>query len=180
VKEEVIQLFSNNPQYALLTSIALNILIAVLGVVPSVFLTAANVLFFGFWQGTLISFAGESIGAFIAFLLYRTGFKKRLQHTADKYQKLKTLLEAEGKEAFKAIVSLRLIPFIPSGLITFTAAIGRVKPSTFFVASSLGKIPALLIEAYAAYQVVEFGWQGKVILLLVGVYLLYVVVRKWK
>lgn len=97
-----------------------------------------------------------------------------------KYAAVRKLLQAQGKEAFYAIVSLRLIPFIPSGIVTFTAAIGRVNLFTFFLASSLGKIPALLIESYAAYQVTEFGWQGKVILLVVGVYFLYQLLKKWK
>ncbi len=52
--------------------------------------------------------------------------------------------------------------------------------STFFIASSVGKMPALLIEAYAAYQVTAFGWQGKVILFVVAVYLLYLVFKKKK
>lgn len=180
MKQEVIQLFNTYPQYAFLLSLSLNVLIAVLGVVPSVFLTAANILFFGFWQGTIISFAGESIGAFIAFILYRFGFKKRIQKSVQNYAAVNKLLEAHGKEAFYAIISLRLIPFIPSGIITFTAAIGRVTPLTFLTASSVGKAPALLLEAYAAYQVTEFGWQGKIILLLVGIYLLYQVIKRWK
>ncbi len=180
MKQDVLQIFNTYSQYALLISIGINVLIAVLGVVPSVFLTAANVLFFGFWRGTLISFAGESIGALIAFVLYRSGFKKRVENRAQKYPALQKLLQARGREAFYAIISLRLIPFIPSGIITFTAAIGKVKVLTFLIASSLGKIPALLIEAYAAYQVTEFGWQGKIILLLAGIYLLYLVIKKWK
>ncbi|MCW3080507.1 VTT domain-containing protein [Segetibacter sp.] len=180
MKQDVINLFNNYPQYAFLISIGVSILIAVLGVVPSVFLTAANILFFGFWNGTLISFAGESIGAAIAFWLYRVGFKKRVQNKGEKFSAVKKLLHAEGREAFIAIISLRLIPFIPSGIITFTSAIGKVSMITFFIASSLGKIPALLIEAYAAYQVTAFKWQGKLILLLVGVYLLYLVFKKKK
>lgn len=167
------KLFANYPHYAYILSIFINVIIAVLGVVPSVFLTAANVLFFGFWQGTFISFLGESIGAFIAFILYRTGFKKSVENKFKKNAALDRLLQAKGKEAFFAIIPLRLIPFIPSGLITFTAAIGKVSAVTFFVASSLGKMPALLFESYAAYEVTEFKWQGKVILLVVGVYLLY-------
>ncbi|MDB5193362.1 MAG: rane protein [Segetibacter sp.] len=180
MKQDVIQLFSTYPQYAFLLSIGLNVFIAILGVVPSVFLTAANVLFFGFWPGTLISFVGESFGAFVSFLLYRFGFKKNIKNKLQKYPRVQKLLQAQGKDAFYLIVSLRLIPFIPSGIITFTAAVGRVSLLTFFLASSVGKIPALLIEAYAAYQVTHFGWQGKVILLLAGIYILYYVIKKRK
>jgi uncharacterized membrane protein YdjX (TVP38/TMEM64 family) len=180
VKDNILQLFTTYPQYAFAVSIFINVIIAVLGLVPSVFLTAANVLFFGFWQGTFISFAGECIGGFIAFLLYRFGFKKNVQNKVQKYTTVNRLLELQGKDAFYAIISLRLIPFIPSGIITFAAAIGRVSLLTFFIASSLGKIPALLIEAYAAFEVTKFNWQGKVILLIVGVYFLYQLVKKLK
>jgi uncharacterized membrane protein YdjX (TVP38/TMEM64 family) len=178
VKQDVINLFNAYPQYAFLCSIGLSVLIAVIGVLPSVFLTAANILFFGFWQGTLISFAGEAIGAVIAFFLYRAGFKKSVETKIQRYAAVRKLLQAEGKEAFLAIVSLRLIPFVPSGVITFAAAVGKVSILIFFIASSVGKIPALLIEAYAAYQVTAFNWQGKLILLLVGIYLLYLVFKK--
>lgn len=156
----------------------LNIVIAVLGVVPSVFVTGANLLFFGFFWGTILSFLGESIGAIVAFILYRKGLKKFSQKHLDKYPKLKRLLEAEGKEAFYLILSLRLLPFIPSGLITLTGAIGKVSLLTFAFASSLGKIPALLIEAYSVYQVTKFEWQGKVLLASAAGYFLYLVWKK--
>ena len=180
MKQDVLQLFYQYPEYAILLSIAINVLIAVLGVIPSVFLTAANILFFGFWQGTLISFLGESIGAVISFLIYRFGFKTKVATRIEKYPSAKKLLQAEGLTAFYLIVSLRLLPFVPSGIVTFTAAIGRVSLITFLIASSVGKIPALLIEAYAAYQVTSFGWQGKAILFLVAIYLLYLVYKRFK
>lgn len=178
MKEEVIQLFNAYPGYAIAISIGINVVIAVLGVIPSVFLTAANVLFFGFWQGTLISFAGEAIGAIISFVLYRYGFKRNIGKRLEKYPAAAKLLHAQGRNAFIAILSLRLIPFVPSGIVTFASAIGKVSLLTFFFASTIGKAPALLMEAYAAYQVTEFGWQGKLILLLAGIYLLYWVIKK--
>lgn len=178
MKQQLLDLFNNYPEYAILVSIAGNILIAVLGVVPSVFLTAANILFFGFIPGTIISFIGEATGAFVAFLLYRYGFKKGANEHLSRYQPVQKLLLLQGREAFYAIVSLRLIPFVPSGIVTFAAAIGRIKWITFLLASSLGKIPALVFEAYAAWQVTAFGWQGKLILLLCGLYLLYVLFVK--
>jgi uncharacterized membrane protein YdjX (TVP38/TMEM64 family) len=147
--------------------------VAVAGVIPSFFVTAANILFFGFWQGTCISFLGEAIGAIIAFFLYRKGFKKSIAHQLHQFPKVQRLLEAEGRQAFLLILSLRLIPFVPSGLVTFAAAIGRVAPFTFLTASSLGKIPALLLEAFSVYQVIQFGWLGKLILTLFALCLLY-------
>jgi uncharacterized membrane protein YdjX (TVP38/TMEM64 family) len=173
MKESVFHLFQNYPHLAFFISLAISIVVAVLGVIPSFFVTAANILFFGFWQGTFISFLGEALGAIIAFVLYRKGFKKSVSHQLHKFPKVQRLLEAEGRQAFMLILSLRLIPFVPSGLVTFAAAVGRVAAFTFLTASSLGKIPALLLEAFSVYQVIQFGWLGKLILTLFALCILY-------
>ncbi len=172
------QLLQQYPQLAIIISIGISLLIAIIGVVPSFFITAANILFFGFWNGTLISFIGESIGAAIAFILYRKGFKKTLESRLLKYEKLKKLLFAKNKEAFQLIFSLRLIPYVPSGLITFAAAIGNVSFTYFFIASSLGKIPALLLEAYSVYGATHLGEQWKLMLILLGLLLLYFFIQQ--
>ena len=174
----LLELFKEYPHLAIIISICISILIAIPGIVPSVFVTAANILFFGFWNGTIISFLGEAIGAGFAFLLYRKGFKKSVKKALDKYPKVKRLINAENKEAAYLIFSLRLIPFVPSGLITFAAAVGKVSFIIFIIASSLGKIPALLMEAYSVYEVTEFGWQGKLILMIVALVFLYWIINK--
>lgn len=179
MKEALFDFFQQHSDLALAASLLISIVIAVLGLVPSFFITAANLLFFGFWKGIFISFLGEAIGAIVAFYLYRKGFKKEATHQLEKYKRIKALLEAENAQAFWLIFSLRLIPFMPSGLVTFAAAIGRVSPLTFFFSSSLGKLPALLLEGYAVFQVTEFGWQGKVILTITAVVILYFVIRQY-
>lgn len=178
--DNLLQLFKEYQNLSIVISICISIIIAVLGVVPSVFITAANILFFGFWNGMIISFMGEAIGAGIAFLLYRRGFKKVAENTLDKYPKVKRLIDAEDKEAFYLVLALRLIPFVPSGLITFAAAVGKISFLTFIISSSIGKLPALFIEAYAVNAVSHFGWQGKLILALVAGVLLYWIITKKK
>lgn len=180
VINNLLELFKEYQHLAIIISIGISIIIALLGVVPSVFITAANILFFGFWYGTLISFLGEALGAGIAFLLYRKGFKRSVVKGMEKYPKVQRLVNAEGKEAFYLVFALRLIPFVPSGLITFAAAVGKINFTTFFTASSLGKLPALLIEAYSVYKVTQFGWQGKLILLAVALALVYWVIKNSK
>jgi len=178
VQESLLHLFKEYSQLAIFISICISVIVAVLGIVPSVFITAANILFFGFWNGTFISFLGEALGAGIAFILYRKGFKKTAEKGLQKYKQVKRLVDAGNKEAFYLVFSLRLIPFIPSGLITFAAAIGRVAFVVFLLASSLGKIPALLMEAYSVNEVTRFGWQGKLILAIVAVALVYWIAKK--
>ena len=178
MKEALLSFFRDYPHLAFISSLAISVLVAVLGVGPSFFVTAANILFFGFWQGVLISFLGEAVGAAVSFYLYRKGFKRGASTQLSKFKTAEALVNAENKKAFWLILSLRLIPFVPSGLVTFAAAIGRVSALTFLFASSIGKLPALLLEGYAVYQVTEFGWQGKLILTVAALLLLYFVVRQ--
>jgi uncharacterized membrane protein YdjX (TVP38/TMEM64 family) len=178
MKDTLIQLFHQNPDVAILISLCLSILVALSGLIPSVFITTANILFFGFWKGTVISFAGEAAGAVIAFVLYRKGFKRMAVARLERFPRLKSLVETDNRQAWMLIFSLRLIPFVPSGLVTFAAAIGKVSLATFTIASSAGKIPALLIEAYSAWQLTRFQWQGKLILAIIAVVLLFMAVRR--
>lgn len=178
--EEVLYYFGQVGYWAIAISILLNIVIAVLGVVPSIFLTTANLVFFGFWKGTLISFLGEAIGAWVAFYLYRKGLKKYREKQKVKQRLLRRLVNAKGFEAFTIVFSLRLLPFIPSGIVTFIAAIGKVSPIVFILASSIGKAPALLIEAISVYHIFQFSWPGKLILVLTGVILLIMSLNRRK
>ncbi|WP_425262708.1 hypothetical protein [Paenibacillus thermotolerans] len=75
---------------------------------------------------------------------------------------------------------MRLLPFIPSGFVTFASSIGKVSSGVFLLASTIGKAPALLMEAYSVYQVTKFGWQGKLILLLAASYFIFLAWRKTK
>lgn len=144
--------------YAVFLSLILNIVISVLGIIPSFFITGANIAFFGFWNGMMISMLGEILGAGAAFYLYRQGLTKVSSVLLEKHQKIKTLVYSEGREAFYLILLLRVIPFIPSGLVTFAGAVGKVSFFVFLAASSLGKIPALFIEAVSVYQVLRISW----------------------
>jgi uncharacterized membrane protein YdjX (TVP38/TMEM64 family) len=178
LKEQILNIFREYPNAAIFISLAISILIALPGIVPSFFITAANILFFGFWKGTIISFLGEALGAIIAFWLYRKGFKQKLHPQLEKFPAVQRLIDAEGRKAFLLILSLRLLPFVPSGLVTFAAAIGKVAAFNFLMASSIGKVPALLIEAYSVYQVTQFNWQGKLILLLAAIALAWMAFKK--
>ncbi|EMT46456.1 TVP38/TMEM64 family protein [Anoxybacillus flavithermus] len=171
MEQQIIALFRTYEPFAFFISIAINIVISILGVVPSVFLTAANLAVFGFWKGTFLSFVGEAVGAIVSFVLYRKGFRQLSETKWFSYPQVRRLLMAEGKEAFLLVVSLRLLPFVPSGIVTFVAAIGRMSLLLFTAASSLGKLPALLLEAYSVYQVMNWTWQGKVISTLLSVFL---------
>lgn len=176
----VLEWFKEYHHFAIIISLGMNIIISIFGVIPSAFLTAVNLAFFGFVKGTLISFTGEVIGAGAAFYLYRKGFKSISREKLETYPKLRRLLSATGKEAFYLIAAFRLMPFMPSGFVTFFAAVGNVTPLTFLLANAIGKLPSVLLEAYSVQQVLNWTWEGKVVLLALSAVLLIPLVKRWK
>lgn len=164
-------LFAQHASWAWVLSLLISIAVAIAGVVPSIFITAANLYFFGFWQGTLISMAGESLGAAISFLLYRYWFRTRMQTSLSHFPKVARLTQASGKGGAWLVIGLRLLPMVPSGLVTFAAAIGQLGFVTFVVASTVGKIPALLIEATLAAGLLQTSWPWQLAMAVAGMVL---------
>ncbi|MFI8574404.1 TVP38/TMEM64 family protein [Rossellomorea aquimaris] len=136
-------------------SIITNIFISILGFLPSVFLTAFNISAFGFWPGVAVSILGESLGAIVSFYLYRKGMKFTGidQILSNKY--FLKLKEASGTEWIFLLFLFRMVPFVPSSVVTVAAAFSSISIVVFSVISSVGKIPSLLIEAFVVVNVLD-------------------------
>jgi uncharacterized membrane protein YdjX (TVP38/TMEM64 family) len=172
---EVIEnLLTSSGPFAIIVSIVLNIVISIAGVIPSFFITAANITFFGFNTGLIISFLGECVGAAFSFWLYRKGIKTLNPRILSKNKWLQKLQKTQGWDSFVIILSLRILPFIPSGMINLAAAISKTSILTFVFASSLGKLPALLIEAYSVNQVLQSSNDQKAILVIIALLVLFI------
>lgn len=144
---------------AILFSLAVNIIISIAGILPSTVVTAANIFYFGFAGGLIVSIVGEALGAVISFFLYRKGLYRLTQKFSSRPapKLLVKLKNTKGAEAFFLVLALRIFPFAPSGLVTLTASISKMSAAAFVFSSTLGKIPALFIEAYSVNQVL--GWK---------------------
>ncbi|CCO08140.1 TVP38/TMEM64 family protein [Desulforamulus hydrothermalis] len=142
---------------AILISIVINVAISLAGVIPSVFLTGANMLVFGLYGGFLISWAGEVVGAAISFLLYRWGAKSVAKLSTDQWKLSKTVSSLPGTKQVYFLTVLRMAPFIPSGLINLFGAITTVSFANFIIATTAGKLPALILETAFSYNLVTLS-----------------------
>lgn len=144
--ENLIIYFSDHIILAILVSVTANVLIAVLGVLPSIFVTSFNILVFGYINGFFVSVLGESLGASISFIVYRQGLQKISQKILEKNKKIKKIITSENKETIKLVILMRLFPYIPSGLVTYGASMSNLSIISFTIASTIGKVPALILE----------------------------------
>lgn len=165
---KIVQIITQAGPAAVLISISLNILISLLGVIPSVFITAANVLVFGLYKGFMISWLSEVIGALVAILFYRWGIKSVAHISSEQWQLFKTIDALPTSKQIYFLAVLRTAPFIPSGIINLLSALSTITLYVFFVATAIGKFPALMLEVAFSYNLVYFS-QKSINLLITGV-----------
>lgn len=177
--ENIINLFQEYSTMAIPISLIISIIIALLGIVPSIFVTGANIIFFGPILGFLISLLGETIGGYITFIVYRLGFKKSVENVKNKHKLLKSIVEGKGKKVGFLIFEGRLIPFIPSGFVTLAAALSNVNGLTFNIATFLGKIPSIALEALVSYDLINIEENYiRLGITLLAIALLYITLKK--
>ncbi|MGL4521866.1 MAG: TVP38/TMEM64 family protein [Bacilli bacterium] len=176
----VLNILRSAPEWSALLSIALSIVIGIIGILPSVFLTTANIVLFGPINGFIVSLIGECAGAMAAFFFYRIGFQTFKPKKMERHPLLTRLQTTTAADAFWIIISLRILPFMPSGLVTFVASISNIHWFVFLTASSLGKIPALLIESFSVLALFTQSWLIKPILVLCSILLLFSIFRRNK
>ncbi len=152
------QLLYNAGPYAILASVALNVMISIMGFVPSFFITAANIMVFGIISGFVISWAGEVIGASAAFMLYRGGVRSISSKVSySQWRIIKSINNMTGAKQIYYMAVIRIAPFFPSGLINMFGALTSISMRTFFIATLIGKIPALLMESAFVYNVITIN-----------------------
>ncbi|WP_319370672.1 VTT domain-containing protein [uncultured Ilyobacter sp.] len=152
---DMLKILTDNSSIAIPISILINIIIALLGIFPSVFITGANIIFFGAVKGFFISLLGETIGAYITFTLYRAGFKEKISKLVDRNKLIYKIISSDGKRAGLFILQGRLIPFIPSGAVTLAASISNVNSKIFTVSTMIGKAPSIALEALVSYNIIN-------------------------
>lgn len=178
---DALEILNKYSEFAVIISIGISIVIALLGVIPSVFITGANILFFGPLIGFLISLAGEVIGGYITFKVYKKGFKKGFDSIKGKSKILEDISNSHGNRAAFLIFQARVIPFIPSGFVTLAASLSSIDDIRYIISTLLGKIPSIMLEALVSYGVLSKGAEGiKIFLTLIALYLIYKTIKKKK
>ncbi|PZX07310.1 putative membrane protein YdjX (TVP38/TMEM64 family) [Psychrobacillus insolitus] len=149
---QFIPVLSTASEFILL--LLLNLAIGAIGFIPSFFITALNIDSLGLLLGSILTFTGEILGALIGFHLYRFGFSKIrpewLNHSI--FIKIKN---SSPIHVFALIILLRIIPFVPSGIVTAGATFTSISGGRFMIASSIGKIPAVILEVAIVFGVLQ-------------------------
>ncbi len=140
---------------------------------PSEFVAIANGMIYGPIWGTVITWTGAMLGAFLAF-----GLARKLG-----YEYINRKLREKNKEKIQewitrnggtAILVSRLIPVISFNLINYIAGLSNISVWTFFWTTSIGILPITIIMVTMGSSISAVSWKLWVIIVVVGMALLLI------
>ncbi|SHK02042.1 TVP38/TMEM64 family protein [Desulforamulus aeronauticus] len=134
---------------------------------PLFLLAATNGFIFGLWYGILITMTGSVLGASIAFYLAR-GFGRGLISRCLKQTYMTKVDQMSHQDGPWMVFMARLIPVIPSSIISYVAGLSKMTFKGFFIATAIGKLPEIVIYTALGHSFSQAeGMATKITLLII-------------
>lgn len=104
-------------------------------------------LVFGPWIGSAAVLFGATGAALITYAAARSAFAPALIARAQQDPRMSKVVESFGENAFSYILTTRLLPFIPFGVVNIAAGLAAVPVRAYAAATLIGGLPAAVIYA---------------------------------
>ena len=138
--------------WAVAVSVIIDVIINIVGFLPSIFISTANGVVFGIIPGIVISWLAETIGVVISFWFMRVLFRKSAEEII---HKSKMLTKLDSYSNFGTMVIARAVPYSPNGLVTALGALSGISYRDYSLACLVGKFPSVAIEVVVGYDIVH-------------------------
>lgn len=144
--------------WAPISFIGLQVVQVVIFIIPGEFTQIAGGLIFGTIGGFLYSSLGIAIGSVFNFYLARLlgkGFVHILfkKESCDRFESI--ISTGKAKQVF---FLLFLIPGIPKDIVCYIAGLSKIKFIEFFLISTVGRAPALIVSVIIGDAIAEQEW----------------------
>jgi uncharacterized membrane protein YdjX (TVP38/TMEM64 family) len=181
---DLIKLIRSWGIFAPLLSMLLMLFQAVLFPIPSFLVTGANGAVFGLFWGTVISWFGAMLGAWLTFMLSRwfgESFVRKMIKNEGLWNKVG---EIGSRYGFSVVIGSRLLPFVSFDFISYAAGLSSMRVLSFLVATGIGMLPGTIAYVFLGSQVTQFNTVsyifGGAILITMGIYLIVKQIKKYK
>ena len=149
-KDHLLALVNQNYPFAVLCFIAAYATLVALSIPISSLFTITGGFLFGPWFGGLFSATGGTIGALVAFTVFKLFLTSRIKKRyGDKLENFTKHLNEEGASY---VLVMHIATVIPYFLINMLAAAANMPIGPFLWTTFVGVIPSCLVYAYAGSQ----------------------------
>ena len=154
--------------WAVAASFLLMILQSLAAPIPAFFVTFANAMIWGWKWGALISWSSAMVGAMLCFYISRMYGRTVTEKfvSASALKSVDTFFVKYGKNA---ILTARLLPFVPFDPISYAAGLTGMSFFDFALATGIGQLPATIVYSYAAEKASNPSTFVKGLLLMFGI-----------
>lgn len=136
--------------------------------VPFVFVAGVNVLIYPSPWGFVVNYVMACLGATAAFLFARYYGHERAMKRLEQYPLAVQFNKQMERNGFIYILFGRLIPVMPSSLISMGAGVTKVSMRQFVLGTMLGKLPMVFLESQITQYLLHFKhYRVQLLLLLV-------------
>lgn len=144
---------------------------------PGEVIAFANGMVYGAFWGTVITWIGAMLGAFVAF-----GLARKLGRTfveamvaRNDWQKLDDWAAVDG---WRVLLVSRFIPVIAFNLINYAAGLTRMRWRTFAWTTGVGILPLTTVMVLMGDNIDSLSWPSWLLLLAAGIALWFLLRRK--
>ena len=145
------QYYEQNPTLTLLIYFVVFVMLTALSIPGLSVIILAGGALFGLPVSLLVTSFADVLGSTLAFLGSRHLFGKGLQHRH--HTRLRAVNHGIAREGALYLLSLRLFPLFPCFLINLLMGLTKIRVTTFFWVTQLGKLPHNAIYVNAGTQI---------------------------
>ncbi len=135
---------------------------------PAEFLAIANGMVYGPVWGTVITWSGAMLGAFLAFALARA-LGRPFAAMAVSRRNWQVIDRWTGEQGWQVVFLSRFLPVIAFNLINYMAGLTRISWWTFGWTTGLGILPLTVLMVMMGDQAEMLPWYLWVLLIVIGV-----------
>lgn len=136
----------NDPSPLLMTGICT--VLAIFPIIPYKLIIAAMGYTYGPWLGAMITWSATTFASIAIYLLVRYAFRTQGRHYLRKWKHLDAFTSLIEQHPTVAMILARIIPILPQMGVNIYAGVASISLWSFFIGTTLGKIPAIALFAY--------------------------------
>jgi uncharacterized membrane protein YdjX (TVP38/TMEM64 family) len=144
---------------------------------PSEFIAFANGMVYGPVWGTIITWGGAMLGAFLAFALSRLLGRPFVESVVSE-KNWHLLDEWTARHGVHVIFLSRFVPVISFNLINYAAGLMKISWWTFTWTTGLGILPMTILMVMMGDHSEDLSWRAWLLLLGIGI-ALWLALRRW-